>query len=109
MSTIRSSKALGSLRKRINFARIPTVVDIPNLVEIQRKSFESFIQWDQKPLHRKLQGLEGVFQDVFPISDLNTNARIEFVGYEVEYGSAVAGNIKSWAGPVWSARSASRK
>ena len=46
MSKNRSQRALGNFRKRKNFARIPTVIDIPNLIEIQKKSFEYFLQWD---------------------------------------------------------------
>ncbi len=69
-------------RERMNFARIPSVIDIPNLIEIQKKSFEAFMQADRKPRDRKVQGLEEVFRDVFPISDLNINARLEYVGYE---------------------------
>ncbi len=67
----------------MSFARIPSVIDIPNLIEIQKKSFEAFIQADSKPRERKLQGLEEVFSDIFPIFDLNINARLEFVGYEI--------------------------
>ena len=83
MSKNRSQRALGNFRKRKNFARIPTVIDIPNLIEIQKKSFEYFLQWDVDPSKREFRGLEEVFSDVFPISDLNINARIEYVGFEV--------------------------
>ena len=84
MSKIISEKRrVGSLRVRQNFAKIPQVIDIPNLTEIQEKSFESFIQRTVAPRHRKLKGLEEVFYDVFPISDLNVNAQIEYVGLEV--------------------------
>jgi len=83
MSKSRSQRAQSSLRKRKNFAQIPTVIDIPNLIEIQKKSFEHFLQWDVPHDQRKVRGLEEVFQDIFPISDLNINALIEYVGYEV--------------------------
>ena len=68
---------------RLNFSKIPAVIEIPNLIEIQVKSFEYFLQSQIAPEKRNLQGLEEVFQDVFPISDLNINARLEYVGYEV--------------------------
>ncbi|MEE1550933.1 MAG: DNA-directed RNA polymerase subunit beta, partial [Nitrospinaceae bacterium] len=84
MSKIGSQqRAVGSLRTRQNFARIPQVIDIPNLIEIQKKSFECFVQNDVPLKDRELKGLEEVFDDVFPISDLNINARIEYVGFEV--------------------------
>ena len=84
MSKIGSQQRVsGSLRTRQNFARIPQVIDIPNLIEIQKKSFECFVQNDVPLKDRELKGLEEVFDDVFPISDLNINARIEYVGFEV--------------------------
>ena len=84
MSKTRSPRdTIGSLRARKNFARIPQIVDIPNLIEIQRKSFESFLQGGIASKDRRLSGLEEVFRDVFPIRDLNLNASIEYIGYEV--------------------------
>jgi len=95
----RSQRALGNFRKRKNFARIPTVIDIPNLIEIQKKSFEYFLQWDVDPSKRKFRGLEEVFSDVFPISDLNINARIEYVGFEVGVWGCGCGEFKELGGP----------
>ena len=100
MSKNRSQRALGNFRKRKNFARIPTVIDIPNLIEIQKKSFEYFLQWDIAPADRVLRGLEEVFSDVFPISDLNINARIEYVGFEVGIWECGCGEFKELDGPA---------
>ncbi len=100
MSKNRSQRALGNFRKRKNFARIPTVIDIPNLIEIQEKSFEYFLQWDVAPGERELRGLEEVFSDVFPISDLNINARIEYVGFEVGIWECGCGEFKELGGPA---------
>ena len=100
MSKNRSQRALGNFRKRKNFARIPTVIDIPNLIEIQKKSFEYFLQWDVAPEERELRGLEEVFSDVFPISDLNINARIEYVGFEVGIWECGCGEFKELGGPA---------
>ena len=100
MSKNRSQRALGNFRKRKNFARIPTVIDIPNLIEIQKKSFEYFLQWDVAPADRGLRGLEEVFSDVFPISDLNINARIEYVGFEVGIWECGCGEFKELGGPA---------
>ena len=100
MSKNRSQRALGNFRKRKNFARIPTVIDIPNLIEIQKKSFEYFLQWDVAPVKREFRGLEEVFCDVFPISDLNLNARIEYVGFEVGIWECGCGEFKELGGPA---------
>ncbi len=99
MSKNRSQRVLGNFRKRKNFARIPTVIDIPNLIEIQKKSFEYFLQWDVAPDNRELRGLEDVFSDVFPVSDLNINARIEYVGFEVGIWECGCGEYKELGGP----------
>ncbi|MFP6637579.1 MAG: DNA-directed RNA polymerase subunit beta [Nitrospinaceae bacterium] len=99
MSKNRSQRALGNFRKRKNFAQIPTVIDIPNLIEIQRKSFESFLQWNVDPAKREFRGLEEVFSDVFPISDLNINARVEYVGFEVGIWECGCGEYRELGGP----------
>jgi len=83
---------------RLNFSKIPAVIEIPNLIEIQVKSFEYFLQSQVSPGQRNLQGLEEVFQDVFPISDLNINARLEYVGFEVGVWECGCGEYKELGG-----------
>ncbi len=68
-------------RVRKDFGKIPSIVEIPNLIEIQRNSYEAFLQKDYAPEHREDMGLQGVFKSVFPIADYNENASLEFVGY----------------------------
>ena len=68
-------------RVRRDFGKISSVVEIPNLIEIQRNSYEAFLQKDYAPEHREDMGLQAVFKSVFPISDYNENASLEFVGY----------------------------
>ncbi|MBI5428720.1 MAG: DNA-directed RNA polymerase subunit beta [Nitrospinae bacterium] len=85
-------------RGRMNFARIPSVIQIPNLIEIQKKSFESFLQIDRSPKDREVRGFEEVFSDVFPISDLNINARLEYVGYEIGIWECGCGEYKDLGG-----------
>ncbi len=68
-------------RVRRDFGKITSVVDIPNLIEIQRNSYEAFLQKDYAPEHREEMGLQAVFKSVFPIADYNENASLEFVGY----------------------------
>ena len=71
-----------SLRK--NFARIKTLVPIPNLIDIQRKSYEKFLQFTVDPDKRDAMGLQAVFKSVFPIKDYNETASLEFVSYHLE-------------------------
>jgi len=73
-------------RKRIrkNFGRIPEVTEMPNLIEVQRQSYEAFLQRHLAPNERKLAGLEEVFRSVFPIKDFADRAALDFVKYELE-------------------------
>ena len=71
-----------NLRLRRNFGKIHRVVDIPNLIEIQKLSYADFLQHDVPPLERRDTGLQGVFKSVFPIKDFNETASLEFVSYD---------------------------
>ena len=68
-------------RVRRDYGKITSIVEIPNLIEIQRNSYEAFLQKDYAPEHREDMGLQAVFKSVFPIADYNENASLEFVGY----------------------------
>ena len=69
------------LRVRKNFGKIPEILAIPNLIEIQTRSFERFLQ-EKIPSHqREDSGLQGAFKSVFPILDYNETASIEFIEY----------------------------
>ena len=57
------------MRERVDFSKIKTSIPIPNLIEIQKKSYERFLQMDLLPGERDDTGLESVFKSVFPISD----------------------------------------
>lgn len=69
------------LRKRLNFGKIPQFLEIPNLIEIQEKSYEKFLQKDVPADKREESGLHAAFLSVFPIIDYNETASIEFLGY----------------------------
>ena len=73
-------------RKRIrkNFGRIPEIAPMPNLIDVQRNSYEAFLQVDVAPDDRKPIGLQGVFSSIFPIDDFAGRGRLEFVRYELE-------------------------
>ena len=68
-------------RSRKDFGKIPSTVKIPNLIEIQRQSYEQFLQKDVAPDRREEVGLQAVFKSVFPIADYNGNAELEFDSY----------------------------
>lgn len=70
-----------SQRLRKNFARIPQIAGIPNLIEIQKQSYERFLQADVPPEQREDIGLQGVFRSVFPIKDFSDTASLEFIKY----------------------------
>src|SRR6188474_1081876 len=76
-----ASRVPNNLRLRRTFGRIKKIIDIPNLIEIQRRSYEEFLQKDVAPEARRDQGLQAVFKSVFPIKDFNETASLEFVSY----------------------------
>ena len=57
--------------ERINFSKIKKVIDIPDLIEVQKQSYAEFLQQDVPEDKRKFQGLEEVFREIFPITDFN--------------------------------------
>jgi DNA-directed RNA polymerase subunit beta len=74
----------GKKRIRHSFGRIPEAVKMPNLIEVQRASYEQFLQREVRSGVRKDQGIEAVFKSVFPIKDFNERAVLEYVSYEFE-------------------------
>ncbi|MBI4515073.1 MAG: DNA-directed RNA polymerase subunit beta [Deltaproteobacteria bacterium] len=78
-----SSQIPNNLRFRRNFGKIKKIVDIPNLIEIQKRSYEEFLQRNVPPSERQDHGLQGVFKSVFPIKDFNETASLEFVSYSL--------------------------
>jgi DNA-directed RNA polymerase subunit beta len=74
----------GKKRIRKSFGRIPEAVSMPNLIEVQRSSYEQFLQREVRPADRRDQGIEAVFKSVFPIRDFNERSTLEYVSYEFE-------------------------
>jgi DNA-directed RNA polymerase subunit beta len=70
-------------RERIDFSKIKTTIPIPNLIEIQKKSYERFLQMNRLPSEREDVGLQSVFKSVFPISDFRENSSLEFIEYSI--------------------------
>ena len=85
-------------RKRYNFSRISSIIEIPNLIEMQTKSYEQFIQRNRHPQKRDNKGLEGIFRSVFPISDLNKTSSLEYIGYEIGIWECGCGEYKGLGG-----------
>ena len=69
--------------ERINFGKIKEVIDFPNLIEIQSKSYVEFLQQDTDTKKRKADGLQAVFKEVFPIESYDGSIVLDFASYEI--------------------------
>jgi len=72
------------LRVRKTFSRINRVVKVPDLIHVQRQSYDKFLQRNVPPAQRENVGLQAIFSSVFPIQDFNKTASLEFVSYHLE-------------------------
>jgi DNA-directed RNA polymerase subunit beta len=98
MAKVDVSLDLNKHRQRRDYARIPAVINIPNLIEVQKDSYARFLQKDRHPKQREDRGLESVFRSIFPISDFNEVAFLEYVGYEIGTWECGCGEYKSLGG-----------
>ena len=71
------------LTGRRDYSQIKPVLEMPNLLEIQLKSFDEFLQRSLSEEDRRNIGLQAVFKEIFPISDLHSNFTLEFLGYSI--------------------------
>ena len=78
------SSLVARKRVRKSFGRIPEATSMPNLIEVQRSSYEAFLQHGTPSEARADVGLQGVIRSVFPITDFAETASLEFVKYELE-------------------------
>src|SRR5262245_36918007 len=76
-----ASRLASNFRIRRSFGHIRRIIDIPHLLEIQRHSYDEFLQRTSLLEQRADSGLQGVFRSVFPIKDFNETASLEFVSY----------------------------
>ncbi len=81
-------------RKRVDFSKIKTYLPIPNLIDIQRKSYDDFLQMRELPKDRKDTGLQAAFKSVFNIEDYRGLAKLEFVEYAVGDWECKCGHLK---------------
>ena len=79
-----ASQIQNNFRARKSFAKIAKIIDIPNLIDIQKQSYEKFLQKDVPIEKREDIGLQGVFKSVFPIKDFSETSSIEFVSYTLD-------------------------
>jgi len=81
-------------RQRLDFAKIQGSIQIPNLIEVQMKSYQRFLQMDLLPSEREDGGLQSVFTSVFPIKDFREMSQLEFVDYSIGNWECKCGNLK---------------
>ncbi|WP_292294388.1 DNA-directed RNA polymerase subunit beta [Marivita sp.] len=75
---------LGQKRLRKYYGKIREVLEMPNLIEVQKSSYDLFLKSGDQPVPLDGEGIKGVFQSVFPIKDFNETSVLEFVSYELE-------------------------
>ncbi|MEO1346168.1 MAG: DNA-directed RNA polymerase subunit beta [Pseudomonadota bacterium] len=75
---------LGQKRLRRYYGKIREVLEMPNLIEVQKSSYDLFLNSGDAPDPTDGEGIKGVFQSVFPIKDFNETSVLEFVSYELE-------------------------
>jgi DNA-directed RNA polymerase subunit beta len=83
-----------AIRSRLDFSKIPTATQIPNLIEVQRLSYERFLQMDKLPNERDDSGLQSVFASVFPITDFRGVSQLDFVDYSIGNWECKCGHLK---------------
>jgi DNA-directed RNA polymerase subunit beta len=84
----------GKVKERVNFSKIRTQIQIPNLIEVQKKSYDRFLQMNLLPAEREDYGLQAVFYSVFPISDFRGVSSLEFVDYSIGNWECKCSNLK---------------
>ena len=84
----------GAAPERVDFSKIKTSIPIPNLIEVQKTSYERFLQMDLLPNERQDIGLQTVFNSVFPITDFRGVSDLEFVDYSIGNWECKCGNLK---------------
>ena len=79
-----ASVVQSNFRVRKNLGRVRRIIDIPNLIDIQKSSYDKFLQTNVPPNEREEVGLQAVFRCVFPIKDFNGTSELVFVSYNLE-------------------------
>ena len=79
---------------RADFSKIRTGIAIPNLIEVQKRSYERFLQMRTAPADRENAGLQAVFKSIFPISDFRQTCSLEFVDYTIGNWECKCGELQ---------------
>jgi len=90
----RSGNRVVRERERLDFAKINTSVQIPNLIDVQKKSYQRFLQMDLLPSEREDSGLQSVFASVFPIQDFRGLSQLDFVDYAIGNWECKCGHLR---------------
>src|SRR5438093_75347 len=93
-SEVESTPSNGHSRERVNFSKIHTAIPIPNLIEVQKRSYERFLQIYTAPADREDTGLQAVFKSIFPISDFRQTCSLEFVEYTIGNWECKCGKLE---------------
>ncbi len=72
-----------TLQKRHNFGKHPSTIPLPNLIQVQKSSYESFLQMDLLNDERETEGLQSVLSTIFPFTDFRETCELQFVRYEI--------------------------
>ncbi|PYS91068.1 MAG: DNA-directed RNA polymerase subunit beta [Acidobacteria bacterium] len=80
--------------ERVDFSKIYTTAQIPNLIEVQRESYNRFLQMDLIPEERDYIGLQSVFSSIFPVSDFRETATLEYVEFQIGNWQCKCGNLE---------------
>jgi DNA-directed RNA polymerase subunit beta len=78
---------------RLNFSKNPSTIPLPNLIQVQRTSYEEFLQMDSLPVERSDNGLQSVLSTIFPFTDFRETCELQFVRYEIGNWSCRCGNL----------------
>ncbi len=89
-----NSTSASSRRERLNFSKIHTSIPIPNLIEVQKHSYERFLQMYTAPADREDTGLQAVFKSIFPISDFRGTSSLEFEEYSIGNWECKCGKLE---------------
>src|SRR5487761_2607860 len=81
-------------RERLDFSKIRSSIQIPNLIEVQKKSYARFLQMDLLPSEREDGGLQSVFSSVVPIQDFRGLSQLDFVDYAIGNWECKCGNLR---------------
>src|SRR5678815_4851771 len=79
---------------RADFSKIRTGIAIPNMIEVQKRSYERFLQMRTAPADRENAGLQAVFKSIFPISDFRQTCSLEFVDYTIGNWECKCGKLE---------------